>query len=293
MTQSLPIAVELNAAHDLAGYLQSVNRAPVFTAEEERALAVRYNENEDLEAARSLVLSQLRNVVAVARGFVGYGLPLADLIQEGNVGLMKAVKRFDPTRDVRLVSFAVHWVKAEIYNYVLRNWRIVKVATTKSQRKLFFNLRKSRTHLGWMKDAEINALAEDLDVDPATVREMEARMTIPELSFDGPSNDSDDERAAARAPQNWLASSDASPEQLVMEADDERLRQEGLATALAALDDRSRDIVRSRWLVEDKKATLHELADRYGVSAERIRQIEKKAISQMKDAFSTGAPEGA
>lgn len=283
MTQALPIAVELNGAHDLATYIQAVNAAPVLTAEDEQTLAKRYREEEDLEAARILVLSQLRYVVRVARGFVGYGLPLPDLIQEGNVGLMKAVKKYEPGRDVRLVSFAVHWIKAEIYNYVLRNWRVVKIATTKAQRKLFFNLRKSRSHLGWMKEDEIEALAKDLDVDVATVREMESRMGSPDMSFDGPLDDDDD--TAGKAPQNWLVSSSETPEQMVIKADDEQNKMAGLDAALKALDDRSRDIIKSRWLGDDEKATLHQLADKYGVSAERIRQIEKRALSQMKTAF--------
>jgi len=281
MTQTLPISVDAFSG-DLAGYIRSVNNLPALTAEDEKALARRYQEDEDLDAARELVLGNLRHVVHVARNFAGYGLPLADLIQEGNIGLMKAVKRYDPGRDVRLVSFAVHWVRSEIYDYVLRNWRIAKVATTKAQRKLFFNLRKNRTRLGWMNDDEVKALAKKLDVSVESVREMEGRMSFPDVAFDIRETDDED---SAPSPEMWLADDRYSPERLVEAANDSDVRNENLQSALSGLDERSRDIIESRWLNEDGKSTLHELADKYGVSAERIRQIEKRAMGKMKDSI--------
>ena len=233
------------------------------------------------------MFSHLRYVASIARGFTGYGLPLADLIQEGNVGLMKAVKRFDHNRDVRLVSFAVHWIKAEIYEYVVRNWRMVKVATTKAQRKLFFNLRKHRNRLGWMKQDEIDAMAEDLNVDTSTVREMESRMTGADVAFEANSTDDDDENTFW-SPSETLGDYSADPGTLTLKADEARVRQQQLDTALAVLDERSRDIIQSRWLAESgKKTTLGVLAEQYGVSAERIRQIEKRALKQMYSAVST------
>lgn len=279
MTQTLPIAMDLSSGQGLTAYLQAVNAAPVLSAEQERDLATRYREENDLDAARQLVLSQLRNVVRVARGFMGYGLPLADLIQEGNIGLMKAVKRYDPNRDVRLISFAVHWVRAEIYDFVLRNWRIVKVATTKAQRKLFFNLRKSRARLAWMNEDEIETLANDLDVGTTTVREMESRLSGVDVPFDTSTNDDDE----APAPAGYLADMRYNPERIVDADTDDRERNRQIYGALEALDERSRDIVARRWLSEDKKPTLHDLAAEYGVSAERIRQIEKRALGKMKD----------
>jgi RNA polymerase sigma-32 factor len=232
------------------------------------------------------VFSHLRYVASIARGFTGYGLPLADLIQEGNVGLMKAVKRFDPGRDVRLVSFAVHWIKAEIYEYVVRNWRMVKVATTKAQRKLFFNLRKNRNRLGWMRQDEIDAMAEDLNVDTSTVREMEGRMTGADIAFDV--DTTDDDEKTFWAPSETLGDYSADPGTLTLKADEARVRQQQLDTALAVLDERSRDIIQSRWLAESgKKTTLGDLAEQYGVSAERIRQIEKRSLKQMYSAVST------
>lgn len=281
MNQIMPIPLEIPGGQGLAQYIQAVNAAPVLSAEEERELAIRYRNDDDLEAARQLVLSQLRHVVRVARGFMGYGLPMADLIQEGNIGLMKAVKRFDPTREVRLVSFAVHWIRAEIYDFVLRNWRIVKVATTKAQRKLFFNLRKSRTRLGWMKEDEIDALAEKLDVNPATVREMESRMNSNDIAFDLLASDDNDEKNVA--PAQFLSDSSNEPGLIIDQIDHENSQKEQLQTAIETLDDRSKDIVMRRWLDEDGKPTLHELADEYGISAERIRQIEKRALEKMKD----------
>ena len=287
MTQTLPIALDVGPAQGLSRYLQAINEAPMLSEQEEKDLARRYSEGEDLEAARLLVFSHLRYVASIARGFTGYGLPLADLIQEGNVGLMKAVKRFDPGRDVRLVSFAVHWIKAEIYEYVVRNWRMVKVATTKAQRKLFFNLRKNRNRLGWMKQDEIDVMAEDLNVDTLTVREMEGRMTGADIAFDVDATDDDDEKTFW-APSETLGDYSADPGTLTLKADEARVRQQQLDTALDVLDERSRDIIQSRWLAESgKKTTLGDLAEQYGVSAERIRQIEKRALKQMYSAVST------
>lgn len=283
MTQSLSTSTELTVNDNLVTYLQAVNAAPVLTPEREYELALRYRNDNDIDAARELVMSHLRHVVKVARGFMGYGLPLADLIQEGSIGLMKAVKRYDPTRDVRLVSFAVHWIRAEIYDYVLRNWRIVKVATTKAQRKLFFNLRKSRARLGWMTEGESSQMARDLDVDVATVREMETRMTGHDIAFDPVVDQNDDD--AYMAPAHSLGDSRYDPEAVV--SGDERIaeRQKQLLCALSTLDPRSRDIVARRWL-EDDKPTLHDLAAEYGISAERVRQIEKRAMDKMKEVIS-------
>ncbi len=277
--------MQLSASGSLAAYMQAVNAAPVLTAEQEYDLAMRYRDDGDLEAARELVLSHLRYVVKVARGFMGYGLPLPDLIQEGSIGLMKAVKRFDPTRDVRLVSFAVHWIRAEIYDYVLRNWRIVKVATTKAQRKLFFNLRKSRSKWGWMDDADVTSLADDLDVDTRTVREMESRLSGTDVTFDASADQ--DEDSAWLAPSQYLGDNRYDPESVVGNNEYQQQQQQQLGAALEKLDERSKDIVTRRWLSDDKP-TLHDLADEYGISAERIRQIEKRAMETMKTAISAG-----
>jgi RNA polymerase sigma-32 factor len=283
VSQTLPIALDFGPSQGLANYLRLVNEAPLLSVQEEKRLARAYRDEDDLDAARQLVFSHLRYVVSVARGFTGYGLPLDDLIQEGNVGLMKAVKRFDHERDVRLVSFAVHWIKAEIYDYVVRNWRMVKVATTKAQRKLFFNLRKNRARLGWMREKEVESMAQNLDVDTATVREMESRLTGTDISFDPAASDTEDSRPLA--PAETLGDVSYDPGMLVARADAERVRQEQLHAALAVLDERSRDIVESRWLGEDgTKQTLGKLAQKYGVSAERIRQIEKRALGQMRTA---------
>lgn len=282
MPNTLPIPIDIPNGQGLASYIQAVNAAPILSAEQERALAIRYGEQNDLDAARELVMSQLRQVVRVARGFTGYGLPLGDLIQEGNIGLMKAVKNFDPKRGVRLVSFAVHWIKAEIYDYVLRNWRIVKMATTKAQRKLFFNLRKSKTRLGWLKEYEIEQMAGNLDVPIHTVREMEARMAGLDVSFDGA--DVDDEHSA---PASYLHDLDYNPERLASIADEEQSRSTQLKQAMEVLDPRSQDIVRRRWL-DERKPTLHELAAEYAVSAERIRQIEKRAMEKMREQLDVG-----
>jgi RNA polymerase sigma-32 factor len=279
MSQTFPVMLDVKGNQGLAQYLQQVNEAPILTAEEERSLAVRLRDEDDLDAARQLVFSHLRYVISVARGFMGYGLPIQDLIQEGNIGLMKAVKRFDPDRDVRLVSFAVHWIRAEIYDYVIKNWRIVKVATTKAQRKLFFNLRKSRDRIGWMRQTEVDDIAERLDVDSAVVKEMESRLTGSDVSFDP--LDTDDELVPA--PAGYLADNRYDPARVLANADQTSERNAKLGSALARLDDRSRDIIQRRWLNDDApKPTLSDLAQEYGVSAERIRQIEKKAMDNMK-----------
>jgi RNA polymerase sigma-32 factor len=272
------------AAGSLEAYVQTVNRFPILTAEEEVALARRLREHEDLDAARQLVLSHLRLVVAVARGYLGYGLPHADLIQEGNIGLMKAVKRFDPQRGVRLVSFAIHWIKAEIHEYILRNWRLVRVATTKAQRKLFFNLRSMKRGLAPLTSDEVARVASELRVKPEEVTEMETRLAGQELAFEAEGEDD------VHAPVHWLADNGAEPSQALEEAESERVRGEGLARALASLDARSRRIVEARWLREKDGATLHELAAEFGVSAERIRQIEAKALEKMRKLMQSPAP---
>jgi len=277
-TATLPVAVPVPmAAGSLETYIQTVNRFPILSVEEEQSLARRYRNDEDLEAARGLVLSHLRLVVAVARGYLGYGLPHADLIQEGNVGLMKAVKRFDPTRGVRLVSFAIHWIKAEIHEYILRNWRLVKVATTKAQRKLFFNLRSMRPGLAPLTSDDVKRVARELRVKPEEVVEMETRLAGQEISFEADEDDED-----AYAPAQYLADPRAEPAQQLEQDESERLRAQGLAQALATLDARSRRIIETRWLREKDAATLHELAAEYKVSAERIRQIEAKALEKMR-----------
>lgn len=280
MTNMLPVAIDLHPEKGLAAYLRAVNALPVLDAAEEQRLARRFHRHNDLDAARQLILANLRYVVRIARGFTGYGLPQADLVQEGNIGLMKAVKHFDPSHKVRLMSFAVHWIRAEIYDYILRNWRIVKVATTKAQRKLFFNLRKSRARLGWMNRNEVEALADDLAVNPETVKEMEARMSSTDVPFDG-DHDIDDETPYV-APAGYLQDMRYNPEVLVTKSVQESAREKDLNQALSALDPRSRDIIKRRWL-DDEKPTLHELAREYGVSAERVRQIEAKALAAMKD----------
>ncbi len=257
-------------------YIQAVRAVPVLTKEEEFELATRLRESDDLEAAQRLILSHLRFVVHIARGYAGYGLPLGDLVQEGNVGLMKAVKRFDPKVGVRLVSFAVHWIRAEIHEYVLKNWRLVKVATTKAQRKLFFNLRKAKSTLGWLSAAETEAVAEDLGVSVSEVTRMEQRLAGRDVSFDGSSTEDDE-----YAPVAYLPSPGSDPADLVEQADWQSDSNERLGRALTELDDRSRDIVQRRWLAE-KKATLHELAAEYSVSAERIRQIEANSMRKLR-----------
>jgi RNA polymerase sigma-32 factor len=263
----------------LDAYLERVSRIAVLSREEERALAERFRSQGDLDAARQLVLSHLRFVVHIARGYSGYGLPVGDLIQEGNVGLMKAVKRFDPALNVRLVSFAVHWIRAEIHEYVLRNWRLVKIATTKAQRKLFFNLRRLKKNLTWLSSEETAAVARELGVSPAEVTEMEKRLAARDLSFD-PAPEADDEESYS--PAAYLPAPESDPAASVEEAqsaDDSATR---LKSALGRLDARSRDIIERRWMSEDDKATLHELAEKYGVSAERIRQIESSALGKLR-----------
>jgi len=260
----------------LDAYIQAVGSVPVLSKDEEQSLARRFRDEEDLDAARSLVLAHLRFVVHIAKGYMGYGLALSDLIQEGNVGLMKAVKRFDPDVGVRLVSFAVHWIRAEIHEFVLRNWRVVKVATTKAQRKLFFNLRRSKKNLAWLSAEETEAVAEDLGVSAAEVTEMEKRLAARDSAFDLPVDDEE-----AYTPAHYLPSPDADPATLVEGEDWEEETSGRLVEALNTLDERSRHILESRWLSEDKM-TLQDLADHYGVSAERIRQIESAAIGKLK-----------
>ena len=267
-----------SAAGSLETYIQTVNRFPLLTVERERELARRYHREGDLEAARELVLAHLRVVVAISRGYLGYGLPQADLIQEGNIGLMKAVKRFDPERGVRLVSFAVHWVRAEIHEFILRNWRIVKVATTKAQRKLFFNLRSLKRSLATLGTEDVNAVARQLGVKPEEVVEMETRLTGKDIALE-PVGDGDEE---AFAPISYLVAEDAEPGRILEHEETARLRTSGLEKAMASLDPRSRRIIEARWLTEKESATLHDLAAEFGVSAERIRQIEAKALGKMK-----------
>jgi RNA polymerase sigma-32 factor len=267
-----------SAAVSLEAYVHTVNSFPILTQEQETDLGRRLRETGDLEAARQLVISHLRVVVAIARGYMGYGLPQADLIQEGNIGLMKAVKRFDPERGVRLVSFAMHWIRAEIHEYILRNWRLVKVATTKAQRKLFFNLRSLKQGLGTLGAEEVKSIAKQLRVKPEEVVEMETRMGGQDVSLE-PVGDDDEE---SYAPIAYLAAEDAEPGRLLEQEETARLRSSGLEQALETLDARSRRIIEARWLKENESATLHDLAKEFGVSAERVRQIEVKALARMK-----------
>lgn len=262
----------------IEAYINSAYQIPVLTPEEERSLALRLRDQNDMEAAKRLVTSHLRFVIRIARGYLGYGLPLPDLIQEGTVGLMKAVRRFEPDMGVRLVSFAVHWIRAEIHEYILRNWRIVKVATTKAQRKLFFNLRSSKKRLGWLTKQEVDEVAADLGVKPEVVLQMESRLSNQDLSFDGLEDDDDDSPAA---PSTYLPDMRMEPSRLLEHEDTDRDQRERLYAALEDLDERSKTILFERWLSE-KKQTLHELADKFGVSAERIRQIEKNAMKKMR-----------
>ncbi len=276
-TFALPVP---SSTGSLEQYIQAVNRLPMLTQEEESELATRYHDQNDLEAARRLVMSHMRVVVSIARGYAGYGLPQADLIQEGNIGLMKAVKRFEPSRGVRLFSFAVHWIKAEIHEFILRNWRLVRIATTKPQRKLFFNLRSMKKNMSALSDSEAREIAEDLGVKPEEVLEMETRMTGQDIAL--LADDGDDD---GYAPIDWLADSEHEPVRQIEKKAVDRLQSEGLHEALATLDARSRRIVEARWLADDSGATLHELAAEFGVSAERIRQIEAKALQKMKAAL--------
>lgn len=260
-------------------YIQKVNNIPMLTAEEEYELGTRLQNNDDIEAAQRMVMSHLRFVVRIARGYQGYGLALTDLIQEGNVGLMKAVKRFKPDRQVRLVSFAVHWIRAEIHEFVLRNWRIVKIATTKAQRKLFFNLRSSKKRLGWFSREEVEGVAKDLGVKPETVLQMEARLSNYDVAFDGATDDDDENHVS---PATYLADQKHDPATQAENDDWNTQQLQTLSNSMEELDDRSRDILMSRWLDDENKATLHELADKYNVSAERIRQLEKNAMKKLK-----------
>jgi RNA polymerase sigma-32 factor len=274
-TLAFPTPVSLGS---LDHYIQAVNRFPLLTAEQETELGRKLQRDNDLEAARSLVLSHLRLVVAVSRNYLGYGLPQADLIQEGNIGLMKAVRRFDPERGVRLVSFALHWIRAEIHEHILRNWRLVKIATTKAQRKLFFNLRSMKPKLGPLTRTEANGIAKALGVKPEEVFEMETRLSGQDIAIDPPAGDDGE----TMTPSAYLTDSDAEPVQILEREETARNRSVGLKSALSRLDSRSRDIIEARWLREDDPATLQDLADQYGVSAERIRQIESKALKTMR-----------
>ena len=277
--KDLQVIGPITPGRDLTAYIASVNSIAVLTPEHELELAKQYYYDDDVDAARQLVMAHLRFVVHMAKTYSGYGLSQADLIQEGNVGLMKAVKRFNPEVGVRLVSFAVHWIKAEMHEYILRNWRIVKVATTKAQRKLFFNLRSSKKKLGWLNNDETHAVSQDLGVDPKVVRQMEGRMSAYDTSFDA-EPDSDDD-TAYRAPAYCLEDQSSDLAENLEEAEWEETTNNSLMLALGGLDDRSQDILRSRWL-SDEKATLHDLAGKYGVSAERIRQLEKNAMNKIK-----------
>ena len=280
-SQMQPLALNLPVG-SIDAYINSVNQIPMLSAEEEREHAQRFQDEGNVDSARSLVLAHLRYVVRVARGYSGYGLPLSDLIQEGNLGLMKAVKRFDPKMGVRLVSFAVHWIKSEIHDYVLQNWRIVKVATTKSQRKLFFNLRKMKKRLGWMNHEEVDAVANDLGVTREDVLVMEQRLNAMDASFDGDDSD-DDEGSVKVAPARYLVAENSDPALLYEQDNSGTQHREKLHLALARLDERSQDILQQRWLLDDKAETLHTLADKYGVSAERVRQLEKNAMKKLRE----------
>ncbi len=279
---ALPIP---SATGSLDSYISTVNRFPILTQQEETDLARRLRDHEDLDAARQLIVSHLRVVASVARGYLGYGLPQADLIQEGNIGLMKAVKRFDPERGVRLVSFAVHWIRAEMHEFILRNWRMMKIATTKAQRKLFFNLRSMKPGLNTLGHAEVQAMAKTLGVKPEEVIEMETRLGGQDIALE-PLNDDAEE---SYAPIAYLADTDSEPGRVLEHAQEERLKSAGLAHAVESLDPRSRRIIEARWLQEKDQATLHDLAAEFGVSAERIRQIEHKAMQKMRGLIGAAA----
>jgi RNA polymerase sigma-32 factor len=283
---ALPIP---SATGSLDSYIQTVNRFPILSQQEETDAARRFRDHEDLDAARELIVSHLRVVVAIARGYLGYGLPQADLIQEGNIGLMKAVKRFDPERGVRLVSFAVHWIRAEMHEFILRNWRVVKIATTKAQRKLFFNLRSMKPGMNTLSNDEVQAMAKQLGVKPAEVIEMETRLGGQDVALE-PLNDEVEEKSYA--PIAYLTDSGAEPSRIIEHEQNARLKGEGLNQALTSLDPRSRRIIEARWLREQNHATLHDLAAEFGVSAERIRQIENKAMQKMRGVIDTAAAAG-
>ena len=287
----LPLTKVLTPGADLQAYIQTINNIPILSDKEEAALAGKFCENQDVDAARILVMAHLRFVVHIARSYMGYGLPLADLIQEGNLGLMKAVKRFDPKVGVRLISFAVHWIKAEIHEFVLKNWRIVKVATTKAQRKLFFNLRSSKKSLTWLTDKETDAIAKSLKVSSKVVREMENRLSAQDAVFDSsPDNESEDNSSTYQAPENYLpGSAQDNPEFFLEQEHSEILSRQQLSMAIEKLDERSKIILVSRWLSE-KKATLHELAARFKVSPERIRQIETAAMKKIRQQIAPHEP---
>ncbi|PCI17065.1 MAG: RNA polymerase sigma factor RpoH [Piscirickettsiaceae bacterium] len=277
-TMTLPITY---TAGSLQAYITSLSATPTLSAEQEKALALRLRDENDLEAARTLVLSHMRYVVHIARSYMGYGLALPDLIQEGSIGLMKAVKRFDPDVGVRLVSYAVHWIKSEIHEYVIKNWRIVKVATTKAQRKLFFNLRKNKKNLSWLNETEAEAVANDLGVAKSAVYEMEKRLSSHDMAFDGHQDDNADAEELTHTPAAFLTTAENNPALLLEKLDDSSHKKSKLHAALNQLDERSKAIVADRWL-SDKKSTLHELAAKYNVSAERIRQLEKNAMNKVK-----------
>ena len=276
---AIPLTVPTGS---LDSYISAVNSIPMLTPEEESSLGQDVKDDADLDSAQRMIMSHLRFVVHIARGYRGYGLPQGDLIQEGNIGLMKAVKRFDPDRKVRLVSFAVHWIKAEIHEYILRNWRIVKIATTKAQRKLFFNLRRKKKRLGWFSDAEVNTVAEELGVTKKDVLQMEARLTYQDNAFDG--YDEDDNDNIPVVPANYLESADLTPEQSLVKSNIKKIQSDSLHSAMATLDDRSRDIVSQRWLSDDKQ-TLQSLAGKYDISAERVRQLENNAMKKLKSSM--------
>lgn len=275
------LALTVPQGGSIENYMQAVSSISMLTAEQEKSLATRLFENEDLEAARALVMSHLRFVVHIAKSYAGYGLPQADLIQEGNIGLMKAVKRFDPNVGVRLVSFAVHWIKAEIHEFVLKNWRIVKVATTKAQRKLFFNLRKAKKRLGWFTHEEVQKVAEELNVSTKEVLQMESRMASQDTAFD---LGADDDEASTFSPSQYLEDKSTDVEMSVINADQDATAMRRLHAAIRTLDQRSQHIIETRWLADDK-LTLQDLADEYEVSAERVRQIEKNAMKKLQSAM--------
>jgi len=287
MTQALAVPTNLSAG-SLDAYIASVSSAPALTVEQEKALAYRLRDNNDLEAARTLVLSHMRYVIHIARSYSGYGLALPDLIQEGSIGLMKAVKRFDPDMGVRLVSYAVHWIKSEIHEFVIKNWRIVKIATTKAQRKLFFNLRKKKRNLAWLNESEAAAIAQDLGVDKSAVYEMEKRFSNFDMAFDGHQDDNTESDELIHTPATFVSKEEHDPARLIESHNEKSHHALQLHTALSNLDERSRVILAERWLSE-KKSTLHDLAAKYQVSAERIRQLEKNAMNKIKAELSSSA----
>jgi RNA polymerase sigma-32 factor len=286
MNTKLQLSVMNLPVGSIDSYIQRVNQIPLLTSEEEYDFAVRVQDNGDLGAARSLVLAHLRYVARVARGYLGYGLPLSDLIQEGNVGLMKAVKRFNPKIGVRLVSFAIHWIKSQIHEFVIQNWRVVKLATTKAQRKLFFNLRQMKKRLGWSSNAEVDAIAKDLGVNREDVWEMERRLNAMDESYDSTSI-GDDEQSYTASPADYLHDPNENPAHIYEKEVTVSNQHEALHSAIACLDPRSQDIMQQRWLSDDKAITLHSLANKYGVSAERIRQLEKNAMKKLRQSMSS------